>query len=97
MSQSKSYVAKENKIELEALEAEFQDPEIVNQLTIDHMIFMAGFLSATGFIDFVNDRIGKKGQHMIDRGQALAALMLLLYSGNYQSLNSSVSRVLGTV
>lgn len=96
MSQSKSCVAKENKIELDALEAEFQDPEIVNQLTIDHMIFMAGFLSATGFIDFVNDRIGKKGQHKIDRGQALAALMLLLYSGNYQSLNSSVSRVLGT-
>ncbi len=27
MSQSKSYVAKENKIELEALEAEFQDPD----------------------------------------------------------------------
>lgn len=66
-----------------------------NQLSVDHMILIAGFLNATNFIGFVNERIGKKSHHFVDRGEALACITVLVYSGNYRSLNASESAVIG--
>ncbi len=75
---------------------EREQPLFKNQLSIDHMILIAGFLNATNFISFVNERIGKAGQHLINRGEALACLTALVYSGNYRSLNASESALIGT-
>lgn len=96
MTKSEPYVAPKINESIDSLDSFFCNPKVVGQLVIDHMILMAGFLSATGFVAFVNKRIGKQGQHKIDRGQSLAALLIILYNGSYRSLNASESHIIGT-
>ena len=96
MTKFEPYVAPKINESIDSLDSFFCNPKVVGQLVIDHMILMAGFLSATGFVAFVNKRIGKQGQHKIDRGQSLAALLILLYNNSYRSLNASESHIIGT-
>lgn len=96
MPKSEPYVAPKINESIDSLDSFFCNLKVAGQLVIDHMILMAGFLSATGFVEFVNKRIGKQGQHKVDRGQALAALLIILYNGSYRSLNASESHIIGT-
>lgn len=96
MTKFEPYVAPKINESIDSLDSFFCNLKVAGQLVIDHMILMAGFLSATGFVAFVNKRIGKQGQHKIDRGQSLAALLILLYNNSYRSLNASESHIIGT-
>lgn len=96
MSKSKPYVAPKSDATIASIAAFIKSPIVQGQLVIDHMILMAGFISATGFVDFINQRIGKHDQYKVDRGQALAAILLILYNGSYRSLNASESQFIGT-
>ncbi len=92
---SKDKVLIESKQSLDKFLEQAKLSPFKNQLSVDHMILIAGFLNATNFIGFVNERIGKKSHHFVDRGEALACITVLVYSGNYRSLNASESAVIG--
>lgn len=47
---------------------------------------MAGFIKSTRLIYFANERFGKTKQHIINHGEALAILLIVIASGEYKYL-----------
>ncbi len=93
---SKDTALNDTKQSLEEHSNQGESSPFNNELSAHHMLLIASFLNATNFISFVNERIGKKSHHIVDRGEALACITVLVYSGNYRSLNATDSEVIGS-
>lgn len=62
--------------------------------TINDCVLMAGFIKESDFIEFTNSRLGKKREHKINRGEALAVLLLCMAGGRYTSLLGTQEQIM---